>query len=99
MGENAPSKITVRKWVKITPEGRTQCKDESRYGRPVTCCDEEANYKVRRIVDDDRRVTIPEIAEQLDISVGKIFTILKVHLCKKKLFGRWIPHFLTRQNE
>ena len=60
--ENAPSKKNL--WEVGTKDFRRQ---------PVICCNEENNDKLRRIVDDYRRVTIREIAEQQDQSVGTIF--------------------------
>ena len=43
----------------------------------------------------DRKLKLREIADTLKISEGSVFTILHESLGSRKLFSKWVPHFLT----
>ena len=50
-------------------------------------------------VEDDRRLTISEIAEGLGVSYGIIFNILHDNLGLEKLSARWVPKLLTEEQK
>ena len=41
------------------------------------------------------KLKLCEIAEELKISEGSVFTILHEHLSMRKLCSKWVPHLLT----
>ena len=41
------------------------------------------------------KLKLREIAEELKISEGSIFTILHEHLSMRKLYSKWVPYLLT----
>ncbi len=47
----------------------------------------------------NRKATTREIAEDLDISVGSVVTILHEHLGMTKICARWVPQLLTNENK
>ena len=51
--------------------------------------------KIHRIVLDDRKVKVREIADIVKISTERVRNILHEHLHMKKLCARWVPRFLT----
>ena len=51
--------------------------------------------KIHDSVLADRRVKVRESAEMVNISDERIRIILHEHLSMRKLSTRWVPHFLT----
>lgn len=95
LGASAPSKATVYNWVNEFARGRTSCEDEHRAGRSIEVTTPENIKKVYKMVMDDRRVKVREIAEALNISTSVVFKILHEHLEMSKRSARWVPHLLT----
>ncbi|XP_055306592.1 histone-lysine N-methyltransferase SETMAR-like, partial [Sitodiplosis mosellana] len=95
LGDSAPSKTTVYSWVNEFARGRTSCEDEHRSGRPNELTTPENIKKVYKMVKDDRRLKVREIAEALHISTSVVFKILHEHLEMHKLSARWVPHLLS----
>ena len=50
-------------------------------------------------VEDDRGLTISEIAEGLGVSYGTIFNILHDDLGLEKLSARWVPKLFTKEQK
>ena len=48
-----------------------------------------------RIVSDDQRIKVSEIAHMVKISTERVGHILHEHLGMKKLSARWVQRFLT----
>ena len=67
-------KTAVYKWVKRFSEGRESVTDEERSGRPATSTTEGNSAKVRRILRENRRLTVRSIAEQDREKIRKILT-------------------------
>ena len=66
-GDSSPSFETVRYWLNEFKNGRTSVQDAARPGRPKTVSDAENVRKVHKMVIADRRVTVSEIEEALEI--------------------------------
>ncbi|KMQ87583.1 mariner transposase [Lasius niger] len=94
-GDSAPALKTVYFWINEFKRGRTSTKDEARPGRPVEATTPEVIKKIHRIVMEDRRMKVRDIAEIVGISVGGVYNILHEKLEMKKLCARWVPRLLT----
>ena len=70
-----------------------------RSGRPCTSTTQEVVDKVQQLVEEDRCITVEEIAFELDISVGSAHQTLKDKLKKVKKSARWVPHLLTEEDK
>ena len=70
-GDNAMKKTAVYKWLKRFSEGRESVTDEERSGRPATSRTEENFAKVRQTLRENRRLTVRNIAEQVNIEQRK----------------------------
>ena len=68
---------------------------DARSGRPSDATDEEMCNKVRDLVYSDRQVKMEEIANALQISHGRISTILHDRLGMCRLTARWVPKSLS----
>lgn len=97
-GEEAMKRATVFKWHKRFMAGRNAVTDEPRSGRPLTSSTVEMSNTVHTMIMD-RKITLHEISERLDISYGSVQAILKSseHLHMRRVCFRWIPHNLTAE--
>lgn len=98
-GEQSLRLSTVYRWVKEFNDGRGNLSDQSRSGRPLSSTGEDSIELVKSIVEEDRRATVREIAQETQLSIGSIHTILKEKLHMRKLAARWVPHLLTAQQK
>ncbi|PAA54417.1 hypothetical protein BOX15_Mlig004941g5 [Macrostomum lignano] len=99
LGKCAPTEQTVRKWYRLFAEGRESVEDNDRSGRPMTATNETVVKKVQELLDDDRRRTCEELAEDVGVSVGSVHTILTERLHLQKKFCKWVPHLLTGEQK
>ncbi|XP_045101297.1 uncharacterized protein LOC123498196 [Portunus trituberculatus] len=93
-GDDAPKKTCVYKWIERFQNGREAVEDDEGRGRPTTSKSNENIDAVRSIIEEDRRLTIHQIAETVSISVGSAHSILHEYLGLSKLSARWVPKAL-----
>lgn len=96
---SAPSKSTIKKWMATFKSGNMSIQDGDRTGRTNIVVIQENIDKIHKIVLDDRKVKIREIAAIVKISTGSVWTILNDHLQMKKLSARWVPRSLTLEQK
>lgn len=94
-GDSSPSKATICRWFAEFKRGRTSTEDAERSGRPIEATSPENIKKVHRLVLNDRKIKVRELAEIVGISTERIRCILHEHLQFKKLCARWVPRLLT----
>ncbi|KYN06861.1 hypothetical protein ALC62_02182, partial [Cyphomyrmex costatus] len=90
---SAPSRTTVYRWFSEFKMSHTSTEDASRSGRPKEAT--EIVKQVHRIVLNDRKVKLRELAEAVGISKERAGYILHDVLEMKKLSARWVPRLLT----
>lgn len=93
--DSSPSYSMVKQWVSEFKKGRTSTSDEPRSGRPVEVTTPEMIDKIHKIVVEDRRLKVSEIAETTRMSTERVRNILHEHLNMEKLCARWVPRLLT----
>ena len=76
-GECTVSGKSIYKWYKLFTEGREDVDDDARPGRPSTSTTNEKTEPVKKIVMENRRITIRDVAEDVGISVGSSHGINK----------------------
>ena len=69
-GEAILDRSNVYRWYKMFSEGREDVNDEERAGRPRTSTTDENIDEVKKMVLVNRRITVREVAEDLNISIG-----------------------------
>ena len=94
-GSHAISDSAVRKWKREFAQGMESVQDLARAGRPRTMATATNAAKVEEMVMANRRMTVQEISEGLNISHGSVLTILHDHLNMTKVSSRWVPKKLT----
>uniref|UniRef100_A0A8D8YJ64 Mos1 transposase HTH domain-containing protein n=1 Tax=Cacopsylla melanoneura TaxID=428564 RepID=A0A8D8YJ64_9HEMI len=76
LGDSAPSKSMVCKWVSDFKRGRSSCSDEPRSERPVEVVTVDVVEKVHDLVLENRRTKVRDIAESVGISIERVWYIL-----------------------
>lgn len=94
-GDQAPSRATVYRWYGEFRRERSSVEDEPRSGRLPTAVTDENVAAVRRMIEEDARVSKKLVMQALNIGSGAVHTILHNHLHVSKRCARWVPHNLT----
>jgi histone-lysine N-methyltransferase SETMAR len=89
------SQTVVYQWVKRFREGRESLKDDPRPGRPSTACNEQKVDQVREKIRADRRLTIREIAEKVNISFGSCQAIITEDLAMRSVAAKFVPRLFS----
>ena len=97
-GDSSPSRAVVYRWIRRFKDGRGDLEDDPRGGRPSTSKNAQNIELVRNLIEEDRRITVNQIANELGISFGSTFSILTEDLGFSKLSARWVPKAL-QQNQ
>ena len=77
-GECTVSEKSIYKWYKLFTEGREDVNDDAHPGRPSTSTTNKNTEPVKKIVMENRRITIREVAEDVRISVGSCHGIFRI---------------------
>ena len=93
--DSASSETTVKRWYADFKRGRTDKNNAECSGRPNSAVVLENTKKLNKFILVDCKLKLREIAEELKISEGSVFTILHEYLSMRNLCSKWVPHFLT----
>lgn len=99
-GPNVLSRKDGHVWCHKFTDRRTDLKDdpEKKRGRPRTSHTDDNCSKVERLIKDDRRIKVREIAEVTGIPTSKstVYEIIRVcDLNFHKVSARWVPEILS----
>lgn len=94
-GEATLDRSNVYRWYKMFSEGREDVNDEERAGRPSTSTTDENIDEVKKIVLANRRITVREVAEDLNISIGSCHSILTNDLGMRRVAAKFVPKLLN----
>jgi hypothetical protein len=86
----------VRKWYREFSNGRTNIHDKARSGRPSVS--DNLQEQVESELREDRRVTVRELEEMLQIPKSSIHRIIS-DLGYRKCSARWLPKMLTEDHK
>ena len=94
-GKSALSQKNVYKWYKLFTEGREVVNDDARPGRPSTSTTDENVEKVKKIVMENRRITIREVAEDVGILVWSCHAFFSEILGMKRVAAKFVSKLLN----
>ena len=94
-GEATLDRSNVYRWYKMFSEGREDVNDEERAGRPSTSTTDENIDEVKKIVLANRRITVREVAEDLNISIGSCHSIFTNDLDMRRAAAKFVPKLLN----
>jgi hypothetical protein len=98
-GDNAMGRTQTFEWFSRFKHGETSVEDCDRLGRPSTGRTDENVENVRKIVYEDRRNTITEIADRLGLSSGTCQRILTEDLNMRRISAKLVPRLLTEEEK
>ena len=88
LGESDLSFTTVKYWVAEFKRRRISCQNEHHSGRPIEVITPDMVKKFHKMILDDRRLKIRELAEMIGILKSAIHRILTNDLKMRKLCAR-----------
>ncbi|UYV84968.1 hypothetical protein LAZ67_X004149 [Cordylochernes scorpioides] len=94
-GEATLDRSNVYRWYKMFSEGREDVNDEERAGRPSTSTTDEKISEVEKMILANRRITVREVAEDLNISIGSCHSIFNNDLGMRRVAAKFVPKLLN----
>ena len=94
-GECTVSKKSVYKWYQLFTEGREEVNDDARPVRLSVSTTNKNTEAVKKIVMENRRITIREVAEDVGISVGLCLPFCSDILGPKRVAAKFVPKLLN----
>ena len=93
--DSAPLETMIKRWYTDFKHSRTDTNDAECSGYTNSAVVLENTKKLHKLILVDHKLKLHEIAEELKISEGSVFTILHEHLSMRKLCSKWVSHLLT----
>ncbi|UYV78230.1 hypothetical protein LAZ67_16000594 [Cordylochernes scorpioides] len=94
-GEATLDRSNVYRWYKMFSEGREDVNDEECAGRPSTSTTDEKINEVEKMILANRRITVREVAEDLNISIGSCHSIFINDLGMRRVAAKFVPKLLN----
>ncbi|UYV84567.1 hypothetical protein LAZ67_X002630 [Cordylochernes scorpioides] len=94
-GEANLDRSNVYRWYKIFSEGREDVNDEERAGRPSTSTTDEKTNEVEKMILANRRITVREVAEDLNISIGSCHSNFINDFGMRRVATKFVPKLLN----
>jgi len=94
-GESTMSKARVYEWYKRFQNGRENVEDDERPEHPSTSTSDDSVEKMKKMIMDNRRITIREVADEVCISIGSCHAIFSKVLGMKRVAPKFVPKLLN----
>ncbi|UYV72152.1 hypothetical protein LAZ67_9001968 [Cordylochernes scorpioides] len=94
-GEATLDRSNVYRWYKMFSEGREDVNDEERAGHPSTSTTDEKINEVEKMILANRRITVREVSEDLNISIGSCHSIFINDLGMRRVAAKFVPKLLN----
>lgn len=94
-GTDAMSKTRTYEWHKRFREGRDAVDDDDRSGRPSTSKTDDTVQKVRQRLDQDRRMSVRMLAEEIGVPKSVVHRILTEDFNMRKVCAKMVPKVLN----
>ncbi|UYV69459.1 hypothetical protein LAZ67_6003662 [Cordylochernes scorpioides] len=94
-GEATLDRSNIYQWYKMFSEGREDVNDEERAGCPSTSTTDEKINEVEKMILANRRITVREVAEDLNISIDSCHSIFINDLGMRRVAAKFIPKLLN----
>ena len=92
------SRALVFRWHKRFTEGVDDIGNMKRSGRPKVGTD-KAVRSVREILNEDRRRTVREVCDSVNLTRTVVHKIMKKNLNLTKVSARWVPRLLSAEEK
>jgi len=98
-GNEGTSRVRCFEWHAHFRRGRTSLEDNERSGRPSTSSTPKSVKTIRRLVHEDHRRTIKDIAVIVNVSHGTVQIILMCDLNMHCVAAKFVPRLLTPEQK
>jgi len=85
----------VFQWHARFKTGRTSVDDDEHTGRPTSCTTSETVARIQELIRQDRRRTIRDIAEEVEVGYGTCQRVLMKELGMHRVAAKFVPRILT----
>ena len=92
-GVAAMKRTALHKRYSRYENGYKSVMEEQRSGRPTSITSQKVQ-EIKELLDQDRRITVREVSQWVDCSIGTVHTIIHENLNMRRLCSRWIPKML-----
>ena len=97
-GDSSPKYSSVAKWSAGFKRGRDSLEDDPKPCFPADVISQEMIDRVERLVLNNRRIKVAELASECGFSNGSVYTIIRELLGMSKVSARWVPRILNMQD-
>jgi len=94
-GDQSLSRTQVFQWHVRFKTGRTSVDDDEHTGRPTSCTTPETVARIQEIIRQERRRTIRDIAEEVEVDYGTCKRFLTEELGMHRVAAKFVPGILT----
>jgi len=91
-GDAVLSSAQVLRWHKAFKDGRKSVEDEQSAGRPSTSSIENSMVRVKAVLDRDRPLSVPLMAEEVGLPKTDVHRIITEDLHMRKIANTWFLH-------
>ena len=94
-GDQSLNRTQVFQWHARFKAGRTSVDDDEHTGRPTSSTTPETVARIQEIIRQDRRRTIRDIAEEVEVGYGTCQRVLREDLGMYRVAAKFVPRILT----
>ena len=94
-GEDCLSRTQCHEWYQRFKSGRTSIEDDPKSGRPSTSMDDDHVQKMFGVIRRNRRLTVREVSEEVEICRSSCHLILTGKLKMRRVAAKCVPRLLT----
>jgi len=98
-GDESMRDTQIKEWFRRFKSGRTSVESDPRSGRPLTAKTPENVERVRVLINQNRRLTVREIEEDLGIPKTVVSKILSQDLGMSRVAAKFVPRLLTENQK
>jgi AraC-like DNA-binding protein len=98
-GDDAMGATQIKEWFNCIKDGRTLADSDQRSRRPSTIQNAKFIENVCSLIQQDRRLTVREIADEVGISTGSAHSILTedLHMCR--VVAKFVSKLLSQEQQ
>jgi len=94
-GDDSMSEAQIKLWYRHFKDGRESVESDRRFGRPSTSRTPENVENVQATINENWRLTVRELEEDLGIARTIVSQILTEDLGKKRVVAKSVPQLLS----
>jgi transposase len=98
-GNESIGRTHTRDWYKRFKDGRISIEDVPRSGRPSASTDDQHVARVRSVIRSSRCLTLCEVAEECDISLGSCHNNVTEKLGMHRVAAKFVMRLLTDEQK